>query len=99
MPVAEKRAVVIPAMRGDRIDMGDGRVGIIVEVRAPSVYAVSWNGGTRSIVAPDHRAHIEPGYFGRLVGEAEAAAYAIRSQAARRGWATRRARATGDSAP
>ncbi|MBS2532214.1 hypothetical protein KGQ20_05465 [Catenulispora sp. NF23] len=82
------------ASLGDRIDIGNGKVGIIVEVRAANLYVVSWSGGTRSTVVPDHRAHIEPGYFGRLVGEAEAATRAARSQTARRGWATRRA-ATG----
>ncbi|MFD0639745.1 hypothetical protein ACFQ9X_57165 [Catenulispora yoronensis] len=47
-------------------------------------------GGGRSTVAPDHRAHIESGYFARLVEDAQAAARAARSQAASRGWDTRR---------
>ncbi|WP_194904359.1 hypothetical protein [Catenulispora rubra] len=83
---------------GDRIDMGDGRVGIVVEVRGANLYTVSWSGGARSLVAPDNRARIEPGYFARLVEEAAAATRAARSQAAQRGWAIRRACAVGVSA-
>ncbi|GAA2062074.1 hypothetical protein GCM10009839_86460 [Catenulispora yoronensis] len=80
----------MPASAGDRIDIGNGKVGIIVEVRAENVFVVSWAGGGRSTVAPDHRAHIESGYFARLVEDAQAAARAARSQAASRGWDTRR---------
>ena len=90
--------VVTAATVGDRIDMGDGRVGIVVEVRGANVYAVSWSGGTRSVVAPDSRARIEAGYFSRLVEEAATAARAARSQAAQRGWVTRRACRVGVSA-
>jgi len=68
--VAEGGGVVTAAVAGDRIDMGDGRVGIVVEVRSANLYAVSWSGGTRSVVVPDNRAHIEAGYFARLVEEA-----------------------------
>lgn len=77
---------------GDRIDIGKGQLGIIVEVLTANLYVVSWPGGSRTTVAPDCRAHIESGYFGRLIAEVETAARAARSEAARRGWATRRAR-------
>lgn len=61
MPVAEG-GVVTAAAVGDRIDMGDGRVGIVVELRGANLHAVSWSGGARSVVAPDSRARIEAGY-------------------------------------
>lgn len=95
--MAEGSHGMTTATLGDRIDMGDGRVGIVVEVRGVNLYTVSWNGGARSTVAPDNRARIEAGYFARLVAEAAAAERIARSRAARRGWATRRAR-TGDGA-
>jgi hypothetical protein len=85
---------VSTAQAGDRIDIGNGRIGIVTEVSAAGLMSVSWDGGGRGVVVPDGRAHIERGYFARLVDEAEAAEArtkaAARSEAARRGWATRR---------
>lgn len=98
MPAAEGGGLVTTATVGDRIDMGDGRVGIVVGICGANVYAVSWNGGARSVVAPDNRARIETGYFPRLVEEATAAARVARSQAAQSGWVTRRASRVGVSA-
>lgn len=80
---------------GDRIDIGTGRLGIVVEVSAAGLITVSWEGGGRGVVVPDARAHVERGYFARAVAEAEATErlvrYTVRSEAARRGWDTRRA--------
>jgi hypothetical protein len=94
--VAEGGVVTIATV-GDRIDTGDGRMGIVVEICGANVYAVSWNGGRRSVIAPDNRARIEAGYFPRLVEEATAAAPVVRSQVTQRGWVSRRACAVGVS--
>lgn len=86
-------------LAGDRIDIGNGRLGIVTEVSAAGLLQVSWDGGGRGVVVPDHRARIERGYFARLVADTEAAEAAgrarARSEAARQGWATRRAAAAG----
>lgn len=78
---------------GDRIDIGTGRFGIVTEVSVTGLLRVSWDGGGRGIIAPDHRARVDRGYFAQLVADAEAVGAKARSDAAKRGWDTRRAAA------
>lgn len=78
---------------GDRIDIGNGRLGFVTKVSSTGLLSVSWDDGTRGVIVPDGRAHVEHGYFARLVADAQSAESEARSDAARRGWATRRAAA------